>query len=290
MNNIIPTDIQHESFELILNIDTGRISSVDLIAFLSNTNLLFKSINQSLNTKYAVGYDDITIDVLALEKGSFKIPIVINKHTLNKIFVAAIGSCLGGIAANLLTNCITSQVIRTPNETVSITNNELLENRNTVLAVSNIAKMAVGNEGIRDITVVYEKDNGDQELVSISKETLSEVANKQLESEEKMSNLQTNVTLEIVSPVFMNKPSSWRVSYNGLTISAKMEDKNFLETMDVQKIAFAKGDVIVADLESMALKTDKGISVKHYIRKVHSYPRYTKITKRGQIGQNELFK
>jgi hypothetical protein len=34
---------------------------------------------------------------------------------------------------------------------------------------------------------------------------------------------------------------------------------------------------------------EKGIKLKHYIRKVHSYPRYTKITRQGKIEQTELF-
>lgn len=63
---------QQEFFELTLNIEDSRISAVELIAYLSNAEKLFKSINQTLNAKYAVGYDDISIDILALEKGSFR--------------------------------------------------------------------------------------------------------------------------------------------------------------------------------------------------------------------------
>ncbi len=289
MNYIHPTDIQQENFELILNIDTSRIPSVDLIRFLSNTDLLFKSINQSLNEKYSIGYDDITTDVLALEKGSFKIPIVINKRLIQHIFVGALEAFMGTIAANLLSNCITPYTIKASDQAIEITNEELLENRNTASAVANIAKMAVENEGIRDIHVIYEKENGEQEKVLITKETLSEVAEKPIEQEDNMSNLQTNIPLEIVSPVFVNKPTSWRVLYNGRPINAKMTDQDFLETMDNQRIAFAKGDIINADLESVATNTDKGIKLKHYIRKVHSYPRYTRITRHGKTEQRSLF-
>lgn len=75
----IPTVLQQEFFELTLNIDDSRISAIELIGFLSNTEELFKSINQTLNSKYAVGYDSVSIDVLALEKGSFKIPLCVKK-------------------------------------------------------------------------------------------------------------------------------------------------------------------------------------------------------------------
>lgn len=278
-----------EFFELTLNVEDSRISAVELIAYLSNTEKLFKSINQTLNAKYSVGYDDVSIDVLALEKGSFKIPCIIKKIANHPIFASTAGTLLGGIALNLLSNNTDSQTIPTDNTNIVISHQQLMDNRNTVDAVGSIAKMAVGTDGIRDISVIYEKSGGERERVSISKETLVEVANERIELVDNMENLQTSVTLEIVSPVFINKPTSWKVLYNGSPITAKMTDEDFLETMDIQRIAFAKGDVIVADLESVATNTDKGIKLKHYIRKVHSYPRYTRITKHGEIEQTELF-
>lgn len=281
--------LQQEFFELTLNIEDSRISTSELIELLSNTDALFKSINQTLNTKYSAGYDSISIDVLALEKGSFKIPLYVKKIVNNPIFVAAAGTLLGEFAYNLLSNNINSQTVLIESENVIIENRDLLDNRNTTHAISNIAKMALEIDSIRDIAVTYEKKNGEREKVSISKEVLSEVAKNQENLEENIQNIQTNVVLEIISPVFMNKPTSWKVLYNGSPITAKMTDEDFLETMDLQRIAFAKGDVIVADIESVATNTDKGIKLKHYIKKVHSYPRYTKITKHGKIEQTELF-
>ena len=51
-----------------------------------------------------------------------------------------------------------------------------------------------------------------------------------------------------------------------------MEDADFLETMDDEKIAFPKGDAIVADLEMFL--TDKGQTLRprYVIKKVHSFP------------------
>lgn len=208
----------------------------------------------------------------------------------NPLFASTAGTLLGGLALNLLSNNNANpQTITVGNDNVVIENKDLRNNRNTIHAVSNIAKMTLETNGIRDISVTYEKDNGEQEKVCISKEILSEVAISQEDLVENIQNLQTNVVLEIVSPVFMNKPTSWKVLYNGSPITAKMADEDFLKTMDIQRIAFAKGDVIVADIESIATNTEKGIKLRHYIRKVHSYPRYTKITRRGKIEQTELF-
>ena len=142
---------------------------------------------------------------------------------------------------------------------------------------------------IRDISITYEKDNGERERVSISKEVLTSIDQNEIQTSDSIESIQTNVTLEIVSPVFMNRPSSWRVLFNGSIINAKMTDLDFLETMDAQRIAFAKGDVIIADLECITTASDKGIRLKHFIRKVHSYPKYTKITRQSEINQKNLF-
>lgn len=284
-----PAILQQEFFELTLNIEDSRLSAFELIGFLSNTEMLFKSINQTLNTKYAVGYDSVSIDVLALEKGSFKIPLCVKKVVNSPIFASTAGTLLGGLALNLLSNNTNPQTVSEGNDNIVIENKDLLDNQNTIHAVSNIATMTLETDGIRDIAVTYEKNNGERERVCVSKEKLSEVANRQDNLVENIHNIQTNVVLEIVSPVFMNKPTSWKVLYNGAPITAKMVDEDFLETMDIQRIAFAKGDVIVADIESIATNTEKGIKLKHFIRKVHSYPRYTKITRQGRIEQTELF-
>ena len=94
----------------------------------------------------------------------------------NPIFASTAGTLLGGIALNLLSNNANPQTITVGNDNVVIENKDLRDNRNTVQAVSNIAKMTLETDGIRDISVTYEKGNGEQEKVCISKEILSEVA------------------------------------------------------------------------------------------------------------------
>ena len=76
-----------EFFELKLDIEESRISSEELIAYLRNIDKMFKSINNALNAKTAIGYDLIQRDVLALEKGSFRIPVCINKKRAETILV-----------------------------------------------------------------------------------------------------------------------------------------------------------------------------------------------------------
>lgn len=136
--------------------------------------------------------------------------------------------------------------------------------------------MAVESDGIKDITVTYEKASGEQEQVTINKRTLVQVMYDEPE-DESISNMVTNVTLEIVSPVFVDKPASWKVTYDNKTFTAQMTDEDFLEKMNLQKLSFAPGDVIIADMEVVAKTTERGIRLKHYIRKVHKYPKFSRI-------------
>ena len=271
-------NIQRESFELRLNTEGHSISSSDLIAYLTNATKLIISINQTLNAKYAIGFDLVEVDVIALEAGSFKIPLSIKKITNNQTFANIVGSVIGGLILNLFVNNNEPQTIQYGEAQVVVTAEELLSNKKTANAVGSIAKMAVESEEIKGITITYEKANGEPEEVSISKRSLSQIMYDEPE-DESLSNTISNVTLEIVSPVFVDKPASWKVTYDGRTFTAKMTDEDFLETMTLQKISFAKGDVIIADMEVVAKTTERGIRLYHYIRKVHRYPKYSRVVK-----------
>lgn len=268
-------NIKQEFFELCLNTEGHSISTYDLIAYLTNANKLITSINQTLNTKYCIGFDQVEIDVIALKEGSFKIPLCIKKITNNATF-ASIVTVFGGFVLSLLTKNPEPQTVSFGKDTVIVTSDELLKNKKTANAVGCIAKMAVESDGIKDLTVTYEKTNGEQEQVTINKRTLAQVIYEEPE-EESISNMVTNVTLEIVSPVFVDKPASWKVTYDNKTFTAKMTDEDFLEKMNLQKLSFAPGDVIIADMEVTAKTTERGIRLKHYIRKVHKYPKFSRI-------------
>ena len=282
-------EVQNEYFELTLNVEKSSLSVTDLVMYLSNTEKLFNSINRTLNTKYSIGYENISIDVLALEKGSFRIPLVLKKIVNNPLFISTAGTLLGGIALSLLQNNLNPQTIPANNDSVAVENKDFLDSKNTIEAVGNIARLAVQTDDVKDVSITYQKNDGNMEKVSITKEVLSQVMYDEFEVSDNMENILEKVTLEIVSPVFMDKPLSWRVSYDGRQINAKMMDKDFLETMDLQRIAFAKGDVIVADLQTIATNTNNGIKLRYSIIKVHSYPRYTRITKHNMVQEKELF-
>lgn len=280
-------DIQQEFFELRLGIKGYSISTYDLIAYLSDTNKLITSINQTLNTKYAIGFDQIEIDVVALEKGSFKIPLYIKKITENPTISSIVGSVFGALISGLLSNNQEAKTIQYGTDKVIITNDELLKNRATANAVGNIARMAVESDNINDLSVTYEKTNGKKEQIVINKRTLSQVM-YEVPEDESISNIVTNATLEIVSPVFVDKPATWKVAYDGNQFTAQMTDEDFLGKMNLQKLSFAPGDVIIADMEVVAKTTERGIRLKHYIRKVHKYPKFSRIIRNEPILFDEV--
>lgn len=276
-----------EFFELTLNIPNSQISISELIEYLRNTDIIFRGVNQTLNEKYAIGYNSITIDVIPFEEGSFKIPVWIKKVAKNTVLLTALGAVLGDIVAVLLKNELGVHEIQVNNDTVVVEDKKMLENKATADALSNIANLTLHNDSICDISVTYEKSDGERENVRITKTTLTRVAEYGVDSE--VTNyLQTGVTLEIVSPVFSDGPSNWKVRYNGKVFSAKMIDADFLEIMGAKGIAFGKGDTIVADLEIEMTDAIVGDRPRYKILKVISYPHYTKISKRAAL-QGELF-
>ena len=51
-----------EFFELTLNVPNSQIPISELIEYLRNTDKVFKGVNQTLNEKYAIGYNSIAIE------------------------------------------------------------------------------------------------------------------------------------------------------------------------------------------------------------------------------------
>lgn len=276
-----------EFFELTLNVPNSQVPIAELIEYLRNTDKVFKGINQTLNEKYAIGFNSIAIEVLPFEEGSFKIPVWIKKFAINTVLLATLQYVLGDIVTVLLKNELGIHEIQVNSDTVVVEDKIFLENKVTSDALSNIANITLHNDSIRDISVTYEKCNGDRENIRISKATLAKVAEYGVEKE--INNyIQTNVTLEIVSPVFSDEPSNWKVKYKDRVLSAKMKDEDFLEIMDAKGIAFGKGDTIVADIETIMEDVSTGGRPKYNILKVRKYPRYTKITRSSDVN-GDLF-
>ena len=68
---------------------------------------------------------------------------------------------------------------------------------------------------------------------------------------------QLDKDLEIISPVFVAEPRSWKILLNCKRVSVYLRDLDFLETMKAQGIAFGFGDKIVADIDVEIHTTEK---------------------------------
>lgn len=259
-----------EQLTFTIETDKSAISVDDLINYISGLEDLLFSINHTLNVKYSAGYDTIELSVLAIEKGSFKIPISIKKK-VEKTLIGTISTILGGLALNALynNNTIDTNGFSVPQEI-------LLENKDTVKAVTKIAQTAVESDDVRGIAVDYEKAPGEIERVIITKEQLKTSIREAIDESEPEIIMSSKAHLIIVSPVLESKSANWKVRFEDNEFSAKMTDENFLEIMDKKHVAFGKGDILVADLETRITRKEGNIpNVKHYIKTVYQYPQYS---------------
>lgn len=279
--------ITEEFFELRLVCDTDTIDVHSLIKYLKQANLMVQGINETLNKDYNCGYDNIEVEVYALDHGSIRIPFKFKKFAERLLYDLPI-AILGGVAVNLICGSKDPIPIQTNDGEIEATPDTFLENKQTKQSVGRIAKMVVENEGISDLSVTYEMPNGTRESVSITKIKLEKVAEECEDTEDDVITTIPKVDLQIYGPILDSTPSSWRVKFNGNTISARMADTDFLEEMTTKKIAFAPDDEIIADLEQIISEDEKGTHVRWYIRKVHSYPKYTRIIKGAQQGKLNL--
>ena len=275
--------LSQEFFEIRLICESDEIDIFCLIKYLTQTNQMVQGINETLNKDFTAGYDEVEISALALEHGSIRIPLIIKKLALHTLFELP-PAILGGVAVHLLTNSHDAILVTTPSGNVETQSDTFLNNLSTKRSVGKIAQMVVENDSISNLALTYQKDDGQKESITVTKEVLKKVAEECESSDDDEVREYSKTRLQIYGPILGNKPSSWQVKLNGQTIHAHMSDKDFLEEMTAKKIAFAPDDEIVADLEERIYRDEKGEHKKWTIKKVHSYPKYTRITKSSQKG------
>lgn len=283
-DNVTITD---EYFEIRLACDCDTIEIQSLIKYLNQANLMIQGINETLNKDYNCGYEDIEVEVYALEHGSIRIPFNIKKFAEKLLYDLPI-AIIGGVAVYLICGNKEPIMIQTNDGEIEAVPDTFLENKQTKRSVGKIARMVVEDEGIKDLSITYEKPNGNQESVTISKSQLEKVADECEGTDDDIITAIPETRLQIYGPILDSRPSSWRVKYNGNIIPARMADTDFLDEMTAKKIAFAPDDEIIADLEQIISEDEKGTHIKWYIRKVHSYPKYTRIIKGAQQGTLDL--
>lgn len=273
--------LSEEFFEIRLVCELDTIDIFSLIKYLNQANSMIQGINETLNTSFNAGYNVVEVEAYALEHGSIRIPLKLKKIAAAGLFTIST-TIIGNVASDLISGKNDPIVIVSEGNNIEVESSVFLENNKTKRSVGKIARMVVDNDSISNLSLTYGKSDGQQERLTITKETLKKVAEECEDTDEDIVNLYQNSHLEIYGPIFDNKPSSWRVKLNGYPIRAYMSDKDFLDEMTAKKIAFAPGDEIVADLEEVISEDEKGEHRNWIIKKVHSYPKYTRIIKGKQ--------
>lgn len=274
-NEIVLTE---EFFEIRLTCDTNTIDVFTLIKYLNQANYMVQGINKTLNKNFNVGYEAIDIEVFAVEHGSIRIPLKFKKYAANTL-MGLTTTIVGGVAVNLISGNKEPIIIESNTEYIEAQPSIFLDNQQTKRSVGKIAKMVVEDDGISNLEVTYEKSDGKRESLTIKKTTLEKVAKECEDTADDIINYYSKTRLQIYGPILENTPSGWQVIMNGQKLKAFMTDKDFLEEMTAKKIAFAPGDEIIADIEEVISEDEQGMHIKRYIRKVHNYPKYTRVVK-----------
>lgn len=237
-----------------------------------------KAVNYILNKNGCIGFDQVLVEIEAFNYGSFDIKGRIKRITENPTFAS--------ISAALVTLLITKAISIDTTPTmvinnyeggnVNITYDQLIDNKELIRARSNIAKTATSDPHVSSISITYKQNNGNVETRTIDLTTLESIIVEDCVDNNVETTTYYNSRLRIIAPVLESEPASWKVSLGDRKISAHMQDEGFLKKMDETKIAFGKGDIIIADLVVEVNEKDgKKSHPKYFIKKVHKYPHYS---------------
>jgi len=256
MNNPYLNEFLSEKFELALNVEESRISSKELRSYLLQLEKLVDSINQNLNDYKDLGYDAISIDVVALERGSFKIPLIFKKffnsdnyEKIKKITEnPTAAAIIGGIIVSLFTGNPHRDIERIYEDPYIF--EKVIRDSKTAKAVKKIAELAINNDSIHDLNITYEGNEGEQKI-TISKESLhrtKDVMDEVIYYNEGLQHL-NGVCLKIISPAWSFEPNDlWTFSFQGKMINAIIHDHKFQREFETERIHFKKGDKILVDM------------------------------------------
>lgn len=230
---------QEEYFELVLNVEESRIPIDVLYKYLNNSERLINAINRVLCKKYSIEYELVAIDVLGIEPGSIRIPIRIKKTLSALADVITIGQFIIFLMSNTPFSQ-NDQIKRNDQEPIQIERRELMRDPIINDTISEMARLAVQNDRIHDLTMTYQKSDSTIEKMTITKETLRDIYDE--------TNYRYTIEkLEILSPSFDGN-SEWRFLLHGRKIKAKMRDYDFIDRINVGEISFSKGDVLIVEM------------------------------------------
>lgn len=85
-----------EQIQLTLGIDDSMVPIDELVPILEGFQGITLSLNDTLNKVYSCGFDKVSVKVLGLEHGSFRIPFSIDKFS-ERIFCPIVTTVIGNL-------------------------------------------------------------------------------------------------------------------------------------------------------------------------------------------------
>ena len=251
-----------ETIEFKLEMPGRALPIEDLILYLENIRILMESINHTLNQRSAQGYDKIEVQLRACKEGSFRIPTEVHKF-LKHPMVNTIGEALLSCALPILFSGDGEQ-----NQEFPIEKRYLLKNPDTKTSVTNIAQLVVANDSIQSLSLVYNTNAGEQQVLNVSKETLQKIATHEEEEDIEENEEQTlyRKRVELISPVLKPEEAKWKMKFDEKTRDVVMSDKHFITHIDEN--IFAAGDTFVVDL---VIRKERGKHISYRIVRVHEH-------------------
>lgn len=224
---------ESEQIELVLNVENSRVSIAELVPILQGFQGMTISMNDTLNKVYSCGFDNVSIEVLGLEQGSFKIPFNVEKFSERFIY-PTLSSFVGGLLLWYFTTDHPSLNVSLPNSDVEISRDDIYKNKQTRDSVNKIATTVINSSSIQSLALKYKDEEDRTVSVTINKELLAETISD-VEDDVTIRNV-PNVRLQIVSPTLEAKSVQWKVRYEGKVRAMKMNDLGFLQLIEHRDI------------------------------------------------------
>lgn len=250
--------VLQEEFILTFGVDDSRMPITDLSDLLFKTNKLFMSLNKTLKDSGNSGYDDISINVLAFEKGSFKTKINIEKITNNSLVGSTVGTILGGLFMSLFINQANINQAKSPTTPIDV---------GTIEIVKEFSKILANNENLKSIKFTSKSGEIVQEFELTNRELL-EIANRPIENR---TGVIKYAELEVQGVDFWEDSITLWLRYSGKDYYfSHIQDNYFAKLALSGEIAFRKGDLIIADINIIIDEKDSGkLDLRCNVKKVH---------------------
>lgn len=250
---------QSESIKLKFEGQTHSIDANTLI----NVLTYYQIVIQEANKEYGGGSRDVTLNINAIEQGSFVIDVEVVQSIAQQLFsrdtieyIAGLVGVVGGVYA-LYEKSFGKPV----NDTADITNNGITINGDVSLAqtiinvynkksvrgaISKSIETADNDTNVEGFTII----SNDCNTAHFDKDKFKEYIYDDFENEEATPNERVidDVTTLVIVGLSFEKGANWQFIYRGFKITVRVKDDALMKAID-DGARFGKGDCIKVKLQ-----------------------------------------